>query len=235
MYLSKLLEADSSMRHHTHHSHHPRHQRHHYNGDRPYEPSSTPWDQNSAYMRPRSIAGNPYQYKSSTDRSFYNGRSRLGRGSRSRNDDSTDEGDDGVHENSRDSQAPGVKFRLSSGQQEQQQRRMDTESGSEASSHREDKEDPLRSDSGGRRAHQYQGGLGFTSTLGDSFVSEIGQSSSVRPGDRSDPTRRFGQEKGKGLRDADEISDSGENERESQKKGVFGLLNQIYEMNNVTM
>ncbi|KAF9985052.1 autophagy protein atg9 [Mortierella antarctica] len=234
MYLSKLLEADSTIRHHTQHSHF-RHQRHYHGGDRPYEPSSTPWDQNSAYMRPRGVSGTPYHHSSNLDRSFYNGRSRLGRGAPSRSDDSTDEGGDGVHENSRDPQAPGVKFRLSSRQQEQQQRRRDSESGSEAPSHHEDEEDPLSSDSRGRTAHQYQGGLGFTSTLGDSFVSEIGQSSSIRPGDKSDPTRRLGQEKGKGLRDADEISDSGENERESQKKGVFGLLNQIYEMNNVTM
>ncbi|KAF9558941.1 autophagy protein atg9 [Mortierella alpina] len=235
MYLSKLLEADSTIRHHTQYSQHPRHRRHHHGGDRPYEPSSTPWDQNSAYMRPRSISGNPYHYNSTMERSFHNGRSQLGRSARFRGDDSTDEGDDGEHENNRDTQAPGVKFRLSSRQQNQQQRRMDTEGGSEASSHREDEEDPLGGDSRGRRAQQYQGGLGFTSTLGDSFVSEIGQSSSTRPGDKPESTRRSGQEKGKGLRDADEISDSGENERESQKKGVFGLLNQIYEMNNVTM
>ncbi|KAK3805017.1 MAG: autophagy protein Apg9-domain-containing protein [Benniella sp.] len=85
--------------------------------------------------------------------------------------------------------------------------------------------------------HGHQGrtspGAGFKSSLGDSFVSEIGQSSGGQ-GSGSNRSRGNQGDKGKGHRDADELSDL-EDEREVQKKGVFGLLNQIYEMNTATM
>jgi hypothetical protein len=41
------------------------------------------------------------------------------------------------------------------------------------------------------------------------------------------------EERSRGQRQ-DDMADSLEDERESQKKGVFGLLNQIYELNSVT-
>lgn len=85
--------------------------------------------------------------------------------------------------------------------------------------------------------HGHQGrtspGQGFKSSLGDSFVSEIGQSS-IGQGSGSGRNRGGQGEKGRANRDADELSDL-EDEREVQKKGVFGLLNQIYEMNTATM
>jgi len=85
--------------------------------------------------------------------------------------------------------------------------------------------------------HGHQGrtspGAGFKSSLGDSFVSEIGQSSGGQ-GSGSNRNRPSQGDKGKGHRETDELSDL-EDEREVQKKGVFGLLNQIYEMNTATM
>lgn len=70
----------------------------------------------------------------------------------------------------------------------------------------------------------------LASTLGDSFVSEIGASQNKSSSSSSKGKGRQG-----GNHDtrsgADDMADSFENEQDSRKKGVFGLLNQIYEMN----
>ncbi|KAF9580646.1 autophagy protein atg9 [Lunasporangiospora selenospora] len=103
---------------------------------------------------------------------------------------------------------------------------------------------------------------GFVSNMGDSFMANMDHHRSRQrkdkgryvdhdrePGDH----QRQGASQGKGRSSQsdvaeegyddggandsrrDEMVDSFENERDSQKKGVFGLLNQIYEMNNVHM
>ncbi|KAG0240901.1 autophagy protein atg9 [Actinomortierella wolfii] len=72
----------------------------------------------------------------------------------------------------------------------------------------------------------------FKSDLGDSFVSEIGPSTSGRSNYDSNDNKHQGESRGRAGGD---LADSMENERDARKKGVFGLLNQIYEMNNVNM
>ncbi|KAF9186587.1 autophagy protein atg9 [Haplosporangium sp. Z 767] len=213
MYLSKLLEAEPSLgqgraRHTTHH-----HQQ------------STTWGQGSAFMRSRNTA---YPYKYSPERNFHLGRSRLGRSVHMRDNDISDKED--VDAREYNGQTSGVRFYHNA--RHQNRARESTQLGdigSESSGYDDHQDEDGHNDKG------LSVGQGFTSNLGDSFVSEIGQSSS-RPRTR---TERGGHGRGEkdhdGQRDPDELSDSGENERESRKKGVFGLLNQIYEMNNVTM
>ncbi|KAG0369691.1 autophagy protein atg9 [Gamsiella multidivaricata] len=206
MYLSRLLEADSV----------PAHGRHpHYAGDRLQPP--LPWGQSSAFLRPRGLATSTYYNQ---DRPLYNGRSRLGAEVRSRNIDASDDEQeelDEEHVHERDEQSPGIKFYLSTNQRSRAQNATQIETDSASSTY--DEPNSL-------------GAKGFTTSLGDSFVSEIGQSSN-RAREGSDRGRGGKDKEGKHRRDVDEMSDA-EDEREVQKKGVFGLLNQIYEMNNVT-
>ncbi|KAG0265364.1 autophagy protein atg9 [Mortierella polycephala] len=176
---------------------------------------STTWGQSSAFMRSRNTA---YPY----------GRSRLGRSVHMRDNDISDEED--VDARGYDGQTPGVRFHHNA--RHQNRARESTrlgDIGSESSGYDGHQDEDGHNDKG------LSVGQGFTSNLGDSFVSEIGQSSS-RPRTRTARGEHGrGEKDNSGQRDPDELSDSGENERESRKKGVFGLLNQIYEMNNVTM
>ncbi|KAG0372466.1 autophagy protein atg9 [Mortierella sp. AD032] len=222
VYLSKLLKAESaqSNRHHHQHRYYPGEDAYHQPGQ---------WGQSSAFMRPRGVGGSYYSHN---EKRSSQAKSRLGRGvynhhSEENEDDGQDSiGDDNVRGRG---QGPGVKFQLSSDQRvrdrDRYQHRFDGGSGSESGGY----DDHGSADDQHRRTRaQPTSGLPFTSDLGDSFASEIGG-----PSNRTGlGTRRGrGQEKGQGL---DDMADSLEDERESQKKGVFGLLNQIYELNNVT-
>ncbi|KAK3842232.1 MAG: autophagy protein Apg9-domain-containing protein [Linnemannia gamsii] len=222
VYLSKLLKAESaqSNRHHHQHRYYPGEDAYHQPGQ---------WGQSSAFMRPRGVGGSYYSHN---EKRSSQAKSRLGRGVYNHHsEENEDDGQDSIGDhNVRDrGQGPGVKFQLSSDQRvrdrDRYQHRFDGGSGSESGGY----DDHGSADDQRRRTRtQPKSGLPFTSDLGDSFVSEIGG-----PSNRTGPgTRRGrGQEQGQGL---DDMADSLEDERESQKKGVFGLLNQIYELNNVT-
>ncbi|KAG0310643.1 autophagy protein atg9 [Dissophora globulifera] len=232
MYLSKLLETETGPMY-------GRHRPQHHAGD--HLPPSMPWGQSSAYLRPRGGASAGAFYNPD-HRNRYHGKSRLGGGMNTRRDNATDDDDDneddhdvevGGTRRGSDGQGPGIKFFLSSKPRTQQgQRQRHGDSGSESSEYDEPNR-PI-----GLRGTQPLSGLGFTTSLGDSFVSEIGQSSSTgRRGSSSRGGRGASGrgEKGKGSqRDGEDLSDV-EDEREVQKKGVVGLLNQIYEMSHVTM
>ncbi|KAI1319720.1 autophagy protein atg9 [Mortierella claussenii] len=235
MYLSKLLDADAAPAHGRTYPN-----QHHYYGD-PFQPPLI-WGQSSAFLRPRNSMG-ASSYFNYADRGLYRGKSRLGGGVHTRNggdsqDDSNDDQGDSLEHGRH--QGPGVKFYLSSTQRHRRQRNIQDngrrpKTGSESSEYDEpDSQQRQRSDHG----QQSSLGLGFTTSLGDSFVSEIGQSSSQArtSGGRREARRGEGKGQSKGLdgATAEELSDV-EDERESRKKGVFGLLNQIYEMNTVTM
>ncbi|KAF9356234.1 autophagy protein atg9 [Mortierella sp. AD094] len=221
MYLSKLLETDTRLGHRQHHRHR--------SGDRVQPPLT--WGQSSALLRHRNGTASSYY---NPDRSLYHGRSRLGGGAYTRNNYTSDD------DNGEDSDAaqgkgvgrgPGVKFYMSSKQHSQRQENI--QAGTASSSNSEYDDPDSQRGHIQRGGHPQPDGLGFTTSLGDSFVSEIGQSSTrVGAGSRASKGRNERGEKGRGQ--TEELSDV-EDERESRKKGVFGLLNQIYEMNNVTM
>ncbi|KAF9908199.1 autophagy protein atg9 [Linnemannia zychae] len=221
IYLSKLLKAESAQNHRHHHSKlHPT--------EDPYQQLGQ-WGQSSAFMRPRGTGGSYYnhndkrhsQVKSRLSRGVYNHRSEV-------HDDDDDDsqdvvGDDNVHSRG---QGPGVKFHLSPDQrargQGRHQNRFDSGSGSDSGGYG----DHDSASNQQRTRVQPTSGVPFSSNLGDSFVSEIGE-----PSNRTTSGAR--QERGR-VQGQDDMADSLEDERESQKKGVFGLLNQIYELNNVT-
>ncbi|KAG0220235.1 autophagy protein atg9 [Mortierella sp. NVP41] len=222
VYLSKLLKAESAQNHRRHQRFYP--------GDDPYQQPGQ-WGQGSAFMRPQGTSSSFYH---TNEKRPSQAKSRLGRGVYNRHseeDEDEDEDQDDIGDgNARgDDRGPGVKFYLSSNKrargQDRYPRRFDGAGGSGSESggydDRGSGEDPHS-----RTRIQPASGLAFTSDLGDSFVSEIGGSSG-RTGARS----RRERERDQGQ---DEMADSVENERESQKKGVFGLLNQIYELNSVT-
>ncbi|KAK3805030.1 MAG: autophagy protein Apg9-domain-containing protein [Benniella sp.] len=203
MYLSRLMEADTTTHGHHHHHHHHHRYSHGESAQAPF-----PWAQSSVFMRPKS--NQPKPHTNMHDRKAHHGRSRLSAGY-TQNETSDDE----------DAQGPGIShiFHLSS---EVENKIRPTEQRGEY-------------DEADNHGHQGRtsSGAGFKSSLGDSFVSEIGQSSGGQ-GSGLNTNRGNQGDKGKGHRDADELSDL-EDEREVQKKGVFGLLNQIYEMNTATM
>jgi len=229
MYLSKIMEVDGSNALGLGRSY--------YGGADPNQPP-LPWGQSSAYMRPRGIGGS--QYYNYQDRSVLHGKSKLGRDVFNRRTlDHQESEEDGEEELGRYRNGGQVKFQqttspkssnpcsaaVGSSRDHWRRRRHGTES--ESSEYGQDEEDAH----GGPRSHSQ---MPFKSSLGDSFVSEIGQSSGHRSGSGG---RRGGAGSGKsGGSEAagEDMADSIEDERDSQKKGVFGLLNQIYEMNNVT-
>ncbi|KAG0298313.1 autophagy protein atg9 [Linnemannia gamsii] len=223
VYLSKLLKAESVQNHRSHHRF--------YHGDDPYQQPGQ-WGQSSAFMRPRGVGGSYYHRG---EKKSSQAKSRLGRGVYNRHSEENEEEDeednqDDVGNNNvrgRD-QGPGVKFFISSNQgearaQDRYSNRFADESGSESGGY---DERGSAEDQRQRARVQKTSGVAFTSDLGDSFVSEIGGSLG-RAGSGS--RRERGREQGQ-----DDMADSLEDERESQKKGVFGLLNQIYELNNIT-
>ncbi|KAF9114714.1 autophagy protein atg9 [Mortierella sp. AM989] len=223
MYLSKLLEEDTK-------SGQRRFNRHR-SGDRIQTPPT--WGQSSAYLRPRSVGASSFY---NPDRSLYHGKSRLGGGVYTKNsytsDDDNEEDGDVVRGKGFDHR-PGVKFYLSSKQRGQGQGNTRAEAVSGSNSEYDDHDNQY---SPNQKDHPPPIDLGFTTSLGDSFVSEIGQSSTrIGAGSRTGKGRndRGERERAQG-REGEELSDV-DDERESRKKGVFGLLNQIYEMNNVTM
>ncbi|KAF8985593.1 autophagy protein atg9 [Entomortierella lignicola] len=213
MYLSKLLETENRPGQRQHHRHRA--------GDRTQPPPT--WGQSSAYLRPRGTAANSYY---NPDRSLYHGKSRLGGGIYTRNSHISDDDDDNDSDAAR-GKSPGVKFYVSSKQRGQDKIRAGI-----ASSSNSEYDDPDSPHGRNQRGRAPDDALGFATSLGDSFVSEIGQSSARGSGSRA-IKGKDGQERGQG-REVEGMSDV-EDERESRKKGVFGLLNQIYEMNNVTM
>ncbi|ORZ06573.1 autophagy protein Apg9-domain-containing protein [Lobosporangium transversale] len=220
MYLSKLVESEAvparSRRPHNNH--------HHRASDHMQPPFS--FGQNSTFLRHRgpAVGGNSL---------YYQGRNLYHDQNRNQFDGAARTRDDGRSEDDMDSENDIDKARKGSGQvppstqqgREQRKRQFRRDTGIESTAF----------DLDDRHGDQLSSNSGFPTNLGDSFVSEIGQSTgrtrtgSGRIGNRGDERG----EKGKGHKD-DDMSDV-ENERESQKKGVFGLLNQIYEMNNVTM
>lgn len=180
-------------------------------------------------MRPRGVGGSYYHRG---EKKSSQAKSRLGRGIYNRHSEENEEDnqDDVGNNNVRGGrdQGPGVKFFLSSNQgeprgQDRYSNRFADESGSESGGY---DERGSAEDQRQRARVQVASGVAFTSDLGDSFVSEIGGSlDRAGPGSRRERGREQGQ---------DDMADSFEDERESQKKGVFGLLNQIYELNNIT-
>lgn len=188
---------------------HGRQHHHHHSHEEPTQ-HPFPWAQSSAFVRPRNSHAKPLH-----------GRSRLSAGAHNRYDGISGGGE----EDGRDGQNPVVKFRLPSKQQSREHNQAHGTSGYASGEYDE-------ADNQGHHANRPLV-QGFKSSLGDSFVSEIGQSSNH--GVSGSGRARAGRgEKVKGGRDAEEMSDV-EDEREVQKKGVFGLLNQIYEMNTATM
>ncbi|KAF9963679.1 autophagy protein atg9 [Modicella reniformis] len=208
MYLSKLMEVDAEAAHGRHHHHH--HHRHH--------SGESPSPRTQSQMRQRSSHAKSHN---NSDKGLYHGPSRLSAVTSTRYDETSDVDD----EVGRDGQGAGVKFYLPSKQQSFGQ---DQTQGTGGYVSREYDETHSQ-DRQGRRSP----GQGFRSDLGDSFVSEIGQSSS-RHESGSGKGKGGRGEKDKGNRDKEDMSDA-EDEREVQKQGVFGLLNQIYEMNTATM
>jgi len=195
-------------------------------GDDPYHQPGQ-WGQNSAFLRLRG-SGDAFNH---SERRSSQAKSRLGRGVYNRHSEENKDDDQDVLRDGNThghGQSPGVKFYLSSNQrargQDRYLNRHEDGSGSESGGH--DDQSPNEEDQRQRSKMQPISDLTFTSDLGGSFVSEIGRSSS-RSGSGSRRERVQEHEQ-------DDMADSVENERESQKKGVFGLLNQIYEMNNVT-
>ncbi|KAG0043627.1 autophagy protein atg9 [Gryganskiella cystojenkinii] len=221
MYLSKLLEVDKSNAHGRHHLHH-----HH---DQP--PLS--WGQSSAYMRPRGgVTGTASQYLNYQDRSLYHGKSKLGR--QYQQESEGDDEDDNNQFRNRIRGSPGVKFQQTTVHTAKQRKSATTAAGATRDQWRPH-HDPTESESS-EYGHDHDADqhpkVPFKSNLGDSFVSEIGQSSTHRASGAGGKRGRDNRSKSGTSHD---LADSIEDERDSQKKGVFGLLNQIYEMNNVTM
>ncbi|KAF9931637.1 autophagy protein atg9 [Linnemannia zychae] len=219
VYLSKLLKAESEQNH--------RQYQRYYSRDDPYQLPGQ-WGQSSAFMRPRGPGYNHIEKRSSQTKNR-SGPSLFNRISEGDDDINQYDSDDG-NRRDRGQQGPGVKFYLSPDQMGRGQDRynrytsnLDIGSGSDSGGYNNSDSTDDRHQ---RSRMQPASGLAFTSELGDSFVSEIGGSSSrIRPNSR----REQGQDQ-----EQDDMADSLEDERESQKKGVFGLLNQIYELNNVT-
>ncbi|KAF9426203.1 autophagy protein atg9 [Entomortierella beljakovae] len=211
MYFSRILEADARSDQQQSRSNRAR--------DRA-QPASG-WNQQSNHSRARGVASSYYN----PDRSFYHGKSRLGSNAYTRKNHTSDDGNDedsDIAYNQRRNQGPGVKFFINA-----KPHSYGHNSGSNS--------DCDESDSryGQRQNEPHPSDpLGFTSNLGDSFVSEIGQS--MTTADKRSKLSRGGNARGIGEREGEDLSDA-EDERESRKKGIFGLLNQIYEMNNVTM
>ncbi|KAI8345924.1 autophagy protein Apg9-domain-containing protein [Mortierella sp. GBAus27b] len=205
MFLSRLLEADAATSHRHHHHHHGEHTQ-----------PPFPWVASSAPIRPRN--NKPFN-NGSNDRGLYHGRSRLGTGAHTTFDEASDSAEDGS-----DGHGQDVKYYLSS-----RQRGPD-----HATVHKSSDYGPrdYETDNHGAQGNRTPGQR-FKSALGDSFVSEIGHSS-THEGSGSGKSGGSHGEKGKASRDTEDMSDV-EDEREVHKKGVFGLLNQIYEMNTATM
>ncbi|KAF9211821.1 autophagy protein atg9 [Podila verticillata] len=212
MYLSKLMEADTTMSQHN-----PSYGRHHHN-QRADNLRQGAWGQSSAYLR-RGLAGSSY-YQRDPHRQYGMERSRLGRqqfyGRSDDDDDDLDQDRSGVGAR----EGGGVTFSLPTRQRQQEQlREGHYDDDSESSDY-----DPTTATIGGGTKAT------LASTLGDSFVSEIGAGQN-----RSSTSSSKGKGRQGGDYDirsgADDMADSFENEQDSRKKGVFGLLNQIYEMN----
>lgn len=211
MYLSKLLEADATVGQHN-----PSHGRHQQRVDHLRQGT---WGQSSAYLR-RGLSGSSY-YQRDPHRQYGMERSRLGRqqfyGREVEDDEDDLDRDSGV--GTRGGGGGGVKFNLPSRQRQQEQLR-DSHYGHDSESSDYDRAtEPI---GGGTKAT-------LASTLGDSFVSEIGGQNKSS----SSSSKGMGQQGGGNYdtRSGDDMADSFENEQDSRKKGVFGLLNQIYEMN----
>ncbi|KAG0341864.1 autophagy protein atg9 [Podila horticola] len=211
MYLSKLLEADATVGQHN-----PSHGRHQQRVDHLRQGT---WGQSSAYLR-RGLSGSSY-YHRDPHRQYGMERSRLGRqqfyGREVEDDEDDLDRDSGV--GTRGGGGGGVKFNLPSRQRQQEQLR-DSHYGHDSESSNYDRAtEPI---GGGTKAT-------LASTLGDSFVSEIGGQNKSS----SSSSKGMGRQGGGNYdtRSGDDMADSFENEQDSRKKGVFGLLNQIYEMN----